>query len=1268
MSFDSIVSTNSICGVLGSIDVYVSGGSAPISYSFNGGTPSTQTFYPNLNGGTYTILVEDNFGCQLDSSITITETTALGVSFNNVDDVTCFGFNDGAVSFSSNGGQAPFSYAIDSSSFQASNSFLSLAPSNYMAYIMDANGCLDSASFTINEPALLEVQIVSPGNVLCSGGTIDSLSASVNGGTNPYAYLWSTTETIPTITSISFGTYWVAVTDDNACTANDTVTISQPVPLFLSISADSALCGGQNTGLAQVDSISGGVAPYTYSWVGPNGAVAGNTVASNLFAGIYTLTVTDANGCDISATTEVYEPSPVLISFVIDALACFGDTTACINTTVSGGVAPYAFSWSNGAITPNLCGLGAGSFILSTTDASGCTRIDTAVVVSPPALSLNIDSVNVSCKGLNNGSATVTVSGGTSPYFYAWDDANNQNTPTASNLIAGTYQVIITDNNACTDTISTMVNEPSDSLLLDLNSLSNALCFGQNGTIDVTTTGGTPPYIFEWLDASNTVVGNAEDLNIGAGTYTLTVTDANTCTYSLSESISEPAALVLTLNANNISCNAANDGTLAATIIGGTAPYTHSWSNGAITDSIFTLSAGTYCDTLVDANGCQIVSCATIIEPAAISLQIDSTDISCKDLNDGTAIVTASGGTPGFTYSWSHSATETGAAVGMLSPGTYQVVVTDASSCQDSISTSVSEPDSLLLSIDNVVDVLCNGNSTGAISISTTGGTPAYAYTWTNGAGSNEDASNLAAGNYSLTVSDANNCSYTVTQTISEPSALAINLVGSNISCFGASTGSIDATVSGGVLPYTYSWSNTANTEDIANLAAGSYALTVTDANNCSLTESITLTQPALVAIAFSMDAVNCFGGSDGSLTASVSVGGTAPFSYQWDANASNQAGATASNLSAGTYSVEVSDANGCSYTDSASVTQPNAPLSVQMDSTDITCAGYDNGIASVQVSGGTPGYTYLWNDAQAQTTPSASNLAPGLYSVLVTDANNCTITDNIIVVEPDSISVVALADSANCWGDATGSISIVASGGTTIGYLYSIDGGESFQSDSSFFNLDAGLYNEIIVQDVGSPDECFSQPIAALVEQPAYFALSIMPADTTLQLEESVDLSLLFAAPYDSSDVESVSWYPFNGLDCSDCLNPTVLTYENYTEYTATVYYLGDDNELCNQVSSTVIIVENNLELFIPNAFTPDGSSNMNDKFEIYGEGIEFSLMQIYNRWGEKIFESQQQNVSWDGYYKGVLQNPGVYTYYVEVQYLDGKQVERKGSVTLLR
>ena len=1020
---------------------------------------STDSSIIGLGPDTVIVTTTDQSGLACGS---ITDTLFLaepmGLNFNsNTVNVTCYGLDNGVINISS---LAPnTTYTVDvvymgnplSQQSFTTNASGNFSVSNLLPGVYDSilitnpvTGCFNALGFTITEPDTLLADIFTPGLVLCSGGSVDSLIVNVSGGTIPYSYLWSTGAVSSSITGVATGSYWITVTDFRGCQVSDTFNVGQPNSLAFNLLSDNVSCFGGNNGIAYVDSIQGGIAPYTFQW----GAASGNQTndtAFNLIVGTYTITVTDFNGCIGQQNISIQQPTAIALSETHVNVSCFGSGDGSINASVVGGTPPYTYAWTgpNGftAVTEDVSGLIAGSYTLNVSDSLACFKDTSIVITSPLALNIVMTSTNVTCKGLNNGSAAVAVSGGATPYTYLWDDALAQTTNPATALAEGTYQVFVTDANTCADTA--------------------------------------------------------------------------------------------------------------------------------------------------------------------------------------------------------------------------QVIIT--------------APDSLILTIGNVTNVLCNGAATGAIAVTTTGGTTAYSYLWTNAGGANEDLLNAPAGNYTLTVTDANACTYQITQAITQPTAIVVGLVGTNVLCFGGATGAIDATVNGGIGPYTYAWTGpngfVATSQDVSALMAGSYTLITRDANNCTNTQTLNLTQPAAVIISFTNTSVNCYSGNDGSLTASVASGGTAPFAFQWDAAANNQVLATAIGLAAGNYSVTVTDGNGCTFTDNATVIQPLVSLTVSATGTDISCAGSNNGMALANAQGGSPGYTYLWNDPLSQTTAQASDLASNTYQVTLTDANGCTATDTTFIDEPNPMIVVATADSANCWGQASGAISLFVTGGTGMGYAYSINGGETFQNSPNFLSLPAGVYTEIVVQDIGSNDLCLSSLYTTTVFEQPYFSFEVMPADTTLQLEETVELTLVVTSPnYTDLNIVGVSWNPASGLNCSDCIDPIVLTYEHYTEYIALVSYEGGDGELCTASSNAIVIVQNNLDLFIPNAFTPGRFDDMNNVFEVFGEGIEYVTMQVYNRWGEKVFESSNQKVSWDGIFKGEMQNPGVYSYYVKVEYLDGKIIDRKGSVTLIR
>ncbi|MFN5887170.1 MAG: SprB repeat-containing protein, partial [Flavobacteriales bacterium] len=360
--------------------------------------------------------------------------------------------------------------------------------------------------------------------------------------------------------------------------------------------------------------------------------------------------------------------------------------------------------------------------------------------------------------------------------------------------------------------------------------------------------------------------------------------------------------------------------------------------------------------------------------------------------------------------------------------GTYSVTVTDANGCTSQTSVTITQPQGGLSLSTTQVNVLCYGNSTGSINLTATGGTSPYTYAWSNNT-TQEDPTNLTAGTYSVTVTDANGCTSQTSVTITQPQApLALSTTQVNVLCFGNSTGSVNLTVTGGTSPYTYAWSNNTIQEDPANLAAGTYSVTVTDANGCSSQTSVTITQPQ-GGLSLSATQVNvlCFGNSTGSINLTV-TGGTSPYTYAWSNNSTQE---DLTNLSAGSYTVVVSDNSACTAQLTITINQPTTALSLSTMQVNVGCYGNNTGSINLTATGGISPYTYAWSNNTTQEDPT--NLAAGTYSVTVTDANGCTSQTNVTITQPQApLALSTTQVNVFCFGNSTGSVNLTGTGGTS--------------------------------------------------------------------------------------------------------------------------------------------------------------------------------------------------------------------------------------------
>ncbi|WP_281239805.1 DUF7507 domain-containing protein [Flavobacterium praedii] len=704
---------------------------------------------------------------------------------------------------------------------------------------------------------------------------------------------------------------------------------------------------------------------------------------------------------------------------------------------------------------------------------------------------------NVSCNGGANGTIDITASGGTGTYTYDWADLPGTNDlEDRTGLVAGTYKVTVKNPNGCASTeLSVTITQPA--AITVTNTKTDVLCFGAStGAINITASGGTGAYTYDWADLAGT--NDIEDrTGLAAGTYTVTVKDANGCsTTALSVIISQPdsAVAVAKTSQTDVLCFGASTGAINITASGGTGAYTYDWADLVGTNDIENrtgLAAGTYTVTVKDANGCSTTALSVIItqpDSAVAVAKTSQTDVLCFGASTGAINITASGGTGAYTYDWADLAgtndieDRTG-----LAAGTYNVTVKDANGCSTTaLSIIITQPASAVaVAKTSQTDVSCFGATTGAINITASGGTGAYTYDWADLAGTNdiEDRTGLAAGTYTVTVKDANDCSTAALSVIITQPASAVAVAKTSqtdVSCFGASTGAINITASGGTGAYTYDWADLAGTNDIEDrtgLAAGTYTVTVKDANGCSTAAlSVIITQPAsAVAVAkTSQTDVLCFGASTGAINITAS-GGTGAYTYDWADLVGTNDVEDRTGLVAGTYTVTVKDANGCSTAAlSIIITQPTSAVAVAKTSqTDVLCFGASTGAINITASGGTGAYTYDWADlVGTNDIEDRTGLAAGTYTVTVKDANGCsTAALSVTIGQPEAVLTCSIiqnkAVSANGLSDGQATVTPLGGNG---GYTYLWDNDET---TAKAVALNAGLHTVTVTDSKGCKTTC---------------------------------------------------------------------------------------------------------------------------------------------------------------------------------------------------
>ncbi len=1229
----------------GKATAHVTGGVPPYSFSWsNFVTDSTTT---NLIAGTYTVTITDNNACSITASATITGSPPFTYTHPS-QDINCYGANNGSINITATGGVPGYSYTWNQAGVSGNNP-TGLAPGIYEFTITDTYGCTTIGGDTLTQPDSALYAYSSHTNVTCNGANNGSITVTIGGGTAPYTYQ---SLTVPagtyTQTGLAANTYNGTVTDANGCTVNLSETITEPGPQSLSITPTNSSCAGGNNGSITASFVNA-TGAVSYNW-NPGGVLP--ATRTNLAPATYSITATDANTCTVSGSVAITEPGPLNIPVTAVDAPCFG-ANGSATANYNGGTAPYNYTWSNSAPNQQTIMPPAGSYTITATDAGNCIQTGSFTINQPTQLTVQIQHTDVACFGASTGTVTVTPAGGTGPnYTYTWSP-NASSSNTATNVAAGTYNVTVTDQNSCSITATATVTQPAAALNATPVT-TNITCNGaNNGKVVLNTAGGTVPYAFTWSPNVSTL---DSAINLSANTYNVTITDANNCTLTQTATVTEPVALSLTQAQTNLACYHDNSGTASVTPAGGTGSYTYTWNpNVSSTSAASSLAAGTYNVTVGDANLCTITATFTLTEPPAVVLQIQQTDVNCFGDATGSITVTASGGTgPNYTYAWSPNISASNTATA-LTAGNYIITVTDQINCSVDSTITISQPAAALAAAVTPKDVTCFGAGNGKINLTVTGGTPAYGFTWNPNVSSVDSAINLVPGTYDVTVTDAKGCTVTQTTGISEPTALALTQTQTNLSCYQDNTGAASVSVTGGTGAYTYAWSpNVSTSNSAANIAAGNYTVTTTDANLCTITAAFVITQPSQLQVTEVHTNNACAGNANGTITLTVN-GGTPGYTYSWTPNVSTTN--TASGLASGNYTYVVTDTNNCSVTQSVSITEP-APLVLTVTATNITCFGLNDGTVTATNTGGTSPFNYIATPDGVNFQSSANGLfsamGPGTYIIVVADGNACTDTASATISEPNQITGTVTPTDVTCFGYTDGQVMVSAAGGVG-GFTYNFSNGA--QNTSGTFNgLPTGSYDVTITDANGC-----SITGSGEVNEPPAVTVSISPDPAEVDMGDVLTLT----ATTNQSGVITYNWAPASGLSCSDCAAP-VFEGVNNTVYTLTV----TNGAGCTGTAQASVTIVPNYDLFIPNAFTPNGDGT-NDLWQPYGKmsGIKQMQVMVFNRIGEKVFESNDINFGWDGTYKGAPAPAGVYTYVAAIVWINNHSDNKyKGSLTLIR
>jgi gliding motility-associated-like protein len=1122
-------------------------------------------------------------------------------------------------------------------------------------FVWTSGGCIDTASVIITAKPnagpdqTVSCAILPGGSATMAAAGIGSWSAlSTNPGTPT---ITSPNSPTTTITNYSVpGTYsfvWtVSTCTDTAnviVTAKPDAGADQTVCQFTSATA-AAVGVGTWTAQSNNPSTTNIATPSS-----PNTTITGFT-SSGAYNFIWTV-----NGCPDTMTVNVTAkpdagPDQTVCQYAFATMASLGTgvwtdipilnpTATTIaspssnNTTITGfdQPGPYSFVWTSNGCTDT---------VIITVTAKPSGGSDQNVCQNASATMAGVGTGVWSNAGANPTTATIT-------------NPTQSNTTITGLTSIGIYSFVWTVN-GCTDTVDIFVNpQPSVSIADD------SACLGNS--ITLTAVPDLPGGLFQWSGG----LGNSSSITVSPSAttpYTVTYTLGICSATATGNAIIHTLPVVNVGTANSI-CTA-NNGKAWADVTG-TSPYTYAWSSppGGSTDTITGLAPNSYSVTVTDLLGCTGSATGTVgLDAPTIPITLVSEhDLKCNSDNTGSITINAvDSGT--LIYAWTPSNNNSNSITGLAAQN-YSVSVTDQFGCTGTAQYTVNEPTPLVLPALTWTDPVCPGSSDGTATGSPSGGSGTYHYDWsTIPAQNTQQATGLPAGPYTLSVTDDSSCVASASVTLTDPAATTFG-PGSvtDALCHGSSTGTVTVNPQGAFGPYSYLWSDISHqiSQQATGLAAGPYSVVVTDSRGCTVSTAVTIGEPSAVIVLASHTDLTCYQNNSGTASASAS-GGTVPYTYDWSNGDST---AQIFNLPAATYFVTVTDGLGCTATANTTTLQPTTVM-LTATSTSTTCAATVDGTVTVIGSGGAGApYTYslkdvVGNTIQSNSTGLFTGLGAQLYTVVATDQNGCSASDVITVPRAEFNVYTATADSTSCYGEQYHDGSIHLAGGAipNAPFQYSVDNGP-LQYIPDFYDLSAGAHLVHIV-DAHNCDTSFT----IIVGEPLPASVDILPGDSTIVLGSSLQLSTAFR-PYSTDSIKSYAWSPADGLSCSDCPAPVASPYSVQNSYTLTVTY----NQGCQAITTVRINVQGDPPVFIPSAFSPNGDGN-NDVLYVYGEGIKTVSMTIFNRWGEKVFESDNQSQGWDGTYKGTLQEPGVYIYLVDLIYLNDHKKLKEGSVTLIR
>ncbi|MFK7981111.1 MAG: PKD domain-containing protein, partial [Saprospiraceae bacterium] len=1055
MSFPTCVGDTNATAV-----IQLEGDSGPVVIRWDNG--ATGAMGTNLSPGKHIVTVTNLDGCMLIDSIIIADKPPLVYTIT-ANDALCVGVANGSIEISDT---SSLSYRW--STGDSTNMLSGLASGIYTVTITDTLDCPTIETVTINNSTQASLALT---------GT-DATCFGINNGTtvvndmvmdSGYSYLWSTGDTSKSLMNLSPATYFVLVTSPEGCLNADSINILAERAVDLNPTAVNATCNGVNDGSIIINE-GMDVTGFQFGWN------TGDTtqMISSLAAGVYSVAIADTTGCISNTAITISNTRQLSFSSNPTDATCEVASNGSIAISSTTDISTYTFNWSTGDSAQTINNLSNGAYTLTITDTLGCSANDSINIGITPDLSITSTVTNATCNGVNDGAITINEGSDLSNVAINWNTGGR--TQMLSGLSAGNYSVTLRDSFGCTASDSVEIN--IGMTFSAIATVTNATCDGINdGIITLNDTTDTQGLSYVWSNGDSTQTING----LAAGAYSYTVTDTLGCIETGMVTVGNTRNVPFNINRTDVTCDGLDDGAITINEGEDITGLTFNWNTGDTTQTIRNIGVGSYSISVADSLGCSVTSIINITTLNTLNVNLTKTNVSCSGLTDGSITIDEGNDLTGFTISWNTG--ENSQSLTNLSEGRYSAMVTDTLGCMTIDSIEITADSSLQIGLTgNNID--CVGENTGRITVSAIDLTSqeGLSFSWETG-DTTATISNLAIGNYEVTVTDNTGCFGTAGATLEQGDTIKINFVVSDVACMDTvGSGAILAVATGGAGNFGYSWSTGDNTTAIGNLLAGTYALTVTDSLGCILTDSVTLVDPPLLIVtASNVQDATCEGTQDGRATVSAS-GGTNPYAIQWS---NGIIAPTINNLNPGSYTVTVTDNAGCEIIDTATIGQVTEIDLILSEISGASSQNDTDAIATATATGGLAPYTFNWDNSAVGDT--VNNLSAGSHTVVATDVNGCTTTDSLNISFFELQMSIIDTRNLRCNGDNRGRATAAPLSGTApFEYLWSTG-----DTTPTLTTLPAGMHAVTVTDTEGKKGRA---TVSLTQPNPIYFNLEIIP------------------------------------------------------------------------------------------------------------------------------------------------------------------------------